>query len=157
MVTEQYFIMLYKLTFVYIDEIDTIKRPFMTKVLISQVFCLLVGLFSDIRVECTYTLTYIMFLVHGVNFVVSIFFSRLLGIITKKDVLRHIATLANQDPDSILFHWQSQLKKKTIYVLHDVISHTIIWSHNILNQQNCEWSVEKWTLGPCVATLSLGS
>ena len=45
-----------------------------------------------------------MFLVHGVNFVVSIFFSRLLGIITKKDVLRHIATLANQDPDSILFH-----------------------------------------------------
>lgn len=29
---------------------------------------------------------------------------RLLGIITKKDVLRHIATLANQDPDSILFH-----------------------------------------------------
>ena len=32
------------------------------------------------------------------------YFSRLLGIITKKDVLRHIATLANQDPDSILFH-----------------------------------------------------
>lgn len=29
---------------------------------------------------------------------------RLLGIITKKDVLRHIAQLANQDPDSILFH-----------------------------------------------------
>lgn len=29
---------------------------------------------------------------------------RLLGIITKKDVLRHIAMLANQDPDSILFH-----------------------------------------------------
>ena len=57
MVTEQYFIMLYKLTFVSIDEIDTIKRPFMTKVLISQVFCLLVGLFSDISVECTYTLT----------------------------------------------------------------------------------------------------
>ncbi|EDO33333.1 predicted protein [Nematostella vectensis] len=28
---------------------------------------------------------------------------RLLGIITKKDVLRHIATLANQDPESILF------------------------------------------------------
>ena len=57
MVTEQYFIMLYKLTFVSIDEIDTIKRPFMTEVLISQVFCLLVGLFSDISVECTYTLT----------------------------------------------------------------------------------------------------
>lgn len=104
MVTEQHFIMLYKWTFVSIDEIGTIKRPFMTKVLINQVFCLLVGLFSDISVECTYTLTYNMFLVHGVNFVVSIFFSRLLGIITKKDVLRHIATLANQDPDSILFH-----------------------------------------------------
>ncbi|KAK3737007.1 hypothetical protein QZH41_018406 [Actinostola sp. cb2023] len=29
---------------------------------------------------------------------------RLLGIITKKDVLRHIALLANQDPESILFH-----------------------------------------------------
>lgn len=29
---------------------------------------------------------------------------RLLGIITKKDVLRHIAELANQDPESILFH-----------------------------------------------------
>ena len=102
MVTEQYFIMLYKLTFVSIDEIDTIKRPF--KGTDRSGFCLLVGLFSDISVECTYTLTNNMFLVHGVNFVVSIFFSRLLGIITKKDVLRHIATLANQDPDSILFH-----------------------------------------------------
>lgn len=29
---------------------------------------------------------------------------RLLGIITKKDVLRHIAQLQNQDPDSILFN-----------------------------------------------------
>ena len=47
--------------------------------------------------------------------------------------------------------------KKTIYVLHDVISHTIIWSHNLLNSKNFEWSVEKWTLGPCVPTFSLGS
>nr|KAG5687276.1 hypothetical protein BaRGS_010263 [Batillaria attramentaria] len=29
---------------------------------------------------------------------------RLLGIITKKDVLRHIAQLENQDPESILFN-----------------------------------------------------
>ncbi|RUS73453.1 hypothetical protein EGW08_018790 [Elysia chlorotica] len=29
---------------------------------------------------------------------------RLLGIITKKDVLRHIAQLQNQDPESILFN-----------------------------------------------------
>lgn len=31
-------------------------------------------------------------------------FRRLLGIITKKDVLKHIAQMANQDPDSILFN-----------------------------------------------------
>lgn len=29
---------------------------------------------------------------------------RLLGILTKKDVLRHIAHLENQDPESILFN-----------------------------------------------------
>jgi len=29
---------------------------------------------------------------------------RLLGIITKKDILRHIAQLENEDPDSILFN-----------------------------------------------------
>ena len=29
---------------------------------------------------------------------------RLLGIITKKDVLRHVAQMKNQDPDSILFN-----------------------------------------------------
>ena len=33
-----------------------------------------------------------------------LFFRRLLGIITKKDVLRHIAQLGNQDPESILFN-----------------------------------------------------
>lgn len=33
-----------------------------------------------------------------------LFFRRLLGIITKKDVLKHIAQMANQDPDSILFN-----------------------------------------------------
>lgn len=33
------------------------------------------------------------------------FFSRrLLGIITKKDVLRHMAQMANQDPESIMFN-----------------------------------------------------
>jgi len=31
-------------------------------------------------------------------------YSRLLGIITKKDILRHIAQLENEDPDSILFN-----------------------------------------------------
>ena len=29
---------------------------------------------------------------------------RLLGIITKKDVLRHVASLEDQDPNSILFN-----------------------------------------------------
>lgn len=29
---------------------------------------------------------------------------KLLGIITKKDVLKHIAQMANQDPESILFN-----------------------------------------------------
>jgi len=29
---------------------------------------------------------------------------RLLGIITKKDVLRHMAQMANQDPESIMFN-----------------------------------------------------
>ena len=45
----------------------------MAKVLIKEVFCLLVGLFSYINVECTDTLTNNKFLVRGVNFVVSIF------------------------------------------------------------------------------------
>jgi len=31
-------------------------------------------------------------------------YSRLLGIITKKDILLHIAQLENEDPDSILFN-----------------------------------------------------
>lgn len=29
---------------------------------------------------------------------------RLLGLITKKDVLRHIKVMANEDPDSVLFN-----------------------------------------------------
>lgn len=29
---------------------------------------------------------------------------RLLGIITKKDVLRHMAQMMNQDPESIMFN-----------------------------------------------------
>lgn len=33
-----------------------------------------------------------------------LFSRKLLGIITKKDVLKHIAQMANQDPDSILFN-----------------------------------------------------
>ncbi len=33
-------------------------------------------------------------------------FSRLLGIITKKDILKHMAQMANRDPDSILFNWR---------------------------------------------------
>ena len=35
---------------------------------------------------------------------VVVFFRRLLGIITRKDVLRHIARLNKQDPDSIMFN-----------------------------------------------------
>lgn len=40
------------------------------------------------------------------NFVFSFFvlFRRLLGIITKKDILKHMAQIANRDPDSILFN-----------------------------------------------------
>lgn len=34
-------------------------------------------------------------------------FRRLLGIITKKDILKHMAQIANRDPDSILFNWPS--------------------------------------------------
>lgn len=30
---------------------------------------------------------------------------RLLGIITKKDILKHMAQIANRDPESILFNW----------------------------------------------------
>lgn len=33
-----------------------------------------------------------------------ILFRRLLGIITKKDILRHMAQTANQDPASIMFN-----------------------------------------------------
>lgn len=31
-------------------------------------------------------------------------FSRLLGVITKKDVLRHVKQLDNEDPNSVLFN-----------------------------------------------------
>lgn len=34
----------------------------------------------------------------------SFFPRRLLGIITKKDVLRHMAQMMNQDPESIMFN-----------------------------------------------------
>lgn len=33
-----------------------------------------------------------------------LFFSRLLGVITKKDVLRHVKQLDNEDPNSVLFN-----------------------------------------------------
>lgn len=33
-------------------------------------------------------------------------YRRLLGIITKKDILKHMAQIANRDPDSILFNWK---------------------------------------------------
>lgn len=33
---------------------------------------------------------------------------RLLGIITKKDILRHMAQMANQDPESIMFNWSAR-------------------------------------------------
>lgn len=35
---------------------------------------------------------------------VVVFFRRLLGIITKKDVLRHIKFLESEDPESVLFN-----------------------------------------------------
>lgn len=34
-------------------------------------------------------------------------YRRLLGIITKKDILRHMAQMANQDPESIMFNWSA--------------------------------------------------
>lgn len=39
---------------------------------------------------------------YGLFLVIS--YRRLLGIITKKDVLRHMAQMANQDPESIMFN-----------------------------------------------------
>lgn len=32
-------------------------------------------------------------------------YRRLMGIITKKDMLRHVAEIEHQDPDAIRFHW----------------------------------------------------
>lgn len=38
-------------------------------------------------------------------YLLSLFtYRRLLGIITKKDILKHMAQIANRDPDSILFN-----------------------------------------------------
>lgn len=34
-------------------------------------------------------------------------FSRLLGVITKKDVLRHVKQMDNEDPNSVLFNWNA--------------------------------------------------
>ena len=39
---------------------------------------------------------------------------RLLGIITKKDVLRHIAQLEKKDPSNIRFHWQCTYTEHTM-------------------------------------------
>lgn len=36
--------------------------------------------------------------------VFALYFSRLLGVITKKDVLRHIKQMDNEDPNSVLFN-----------------------------------------------------
>lgn len=41
-----------------------------------------------------------------------LFLRRLLGIITKKDILRHMAQMANHDPESIMFNWTESKKSK---------------------------------------------
>lgn len=38
------------------------------------------------------------------HFIMVFTFSRLLGVITKKDVLRHVKQLDNEDPNSVLFN-----------------------------------------------------
>lgn len=41
----------------------------------------------------------------GLTYVMCLF-SRLLGVITKKDVLRHVKQMDNEDPNSVLFNWE---------------------------------------------------
>ena len=45
---------------------------------------------------------------------VCVFYRRLLGIITKKDILKHMAQIANRDPDSILFNWASSSSSSSV-------------------------------------------
>ena len=40
----------------------------------------------------------------GIRYALITQFGRLIGIITKKDLLRHLAILNNQDPNAITFH-----------------------------------------------------
>ena len=96
----------------------------MTKVLISQVFCLLVGLFSDISVKCTDTLTNNMFLVRGVNFVASFFQS----LVRNHHKERCSTPYCHVSQSRSRFYTipLTVAVKKTIYVLYDVISHTIM-------------------------------
>lgn len=50
---------------------------------------------------------------------------RLLGIITKKDVLRHIKQLANQDPESVLFNWRSLISLCAFIFTHHELMQTL--------------------------------
>lgn len=62
----------------------------------------------------------------------SLFFRRLLGIITKKDILRHMAQMANQDPESIMFNQHPPLpatrkmrvKRRSVYWTTHPSDHT---------------------------------
>eukprot|EP00794_Sanderia_malayensis_P007395 gene7395-8215_t len=62
--------------------------------------------------ECPFTVTDVtpmetvveMFRKLGLRQVLVVHHGKVLGIITKKDVLRHVATISNMDPRSILFH-----------------------------------------------------
>ncbi len=55
-------------------------------------------------------------------------FSRLLGIITKKDILKHMEQMANRDPDSILFNWR----------LSRLNGHSCTHTHTQRAESSCE-------------------
>ena len=58
-------------------------------------------------------------------------YRRLLGIITKKDVLRHIIQLQNQDPDSILFNWAEHLHTQMAYQQRAIfLLSFLLWTNN---------------------------
>ena len=64
-----------------------------------------------IIVLCIYCIVYIVlcilycvYIVYCIVYYCLFFSRRLLGIVTKKDMLRHIASLKNKDPKTIRYH-----------------------------------------------------
>ena len=49
-----------------------------------------------------YCIVYVLYYIYCI--IVSSFSRRLLGIVTKKDMLRHIASLKKKDPKTIRYH-----------------------------------------------------